>query len=120
MRPRLRGTGMWLGFCGSLVLAIAAVGCGDTSFPTAEPGGSKGPEIQRARAGNGPVSYGAGSFSQTQPAGGTLGPVGTPAACQEGAPCTTEGQTCQIAGSSQQCECLVAATDNALMAWSCE
>src|SRR5262249_9137019 len=92
MGPSLRGTGVWLSFCGSLVLAVAAVGCGDQMPPTAEPGGAKGPSIERAETAATPVAQGATGMPGTAPTNGVPIPT-APTACQQGATCPVVDST---------------------------
>jgi hypothetical protein len=120
MRPRLGGTGVWLGLCGSLLLAIAAVGCGDTISPTAEPGGSKGPTIERAKTAATPVAQGATGMSGTAPTNGVPIPT-APTACQAGAACPVVDATCEIIGTMHECTCASPAeTGSSVATWSCE
>jgi hypothetical protein len=123
MRPRLRGTGVWLGFCGSLVLAIAVVGCGDTIPPTAEPGGFTGPEIQRAKTAATPLAQGATAMSGTAPTNGVpipAAPTASAPVCAEGAACTVVGAKCNDSGRSQLCTCQPAEPGDPSPTLSCE
>lgn len=123
MRPRLRGTGVWLGFCGSLVLAIAAVGCGDTIPPTAEPGGAKGPSIERAKTAGTPVAQGATGMNGTAPTNGVpipTSPTASAAVCEEGAACTVVGAKCNNSGRTQLCTCEPAEAGDPSPTLSCE
>src|SRR5262245_11335919 len=117
MRPRLRGTGVWLGFCGSLVLAIAAVGCGDTIPPTAEPGGGKGPEILRAKTVPNSVAQGASIMNPTAPITGMQTPT---SGCVDGASCAVVDAICVIVASAQTCQCVRAVLGDPSPTWFCD
>jgi len=125
MGPRLRGNGVRLGFFASAAfgLAIAAVGCGDTIPPTAEPGGAKGPEILRAKTQPTPVAQGASTMNPTAPTNGMrtpAAPTAPAAACEDGAVCAVINSTCDVSGSSQRCTCVRAEPGEASPTWSCD
>src|SRR5204863_8757256 len=100
-------------------LAIAAVGCGDTIQSPAEPGGSKGPEIARAKTETNPVAGGASAGNPTAPPNGMLTPA-APTACHEGAACAVVDATCEIIGSMRACTCAPAEAPNSSPTWSCD
>jgi len=102
-----------------VVLAIAAVGCGDTTRPTAESGGSKGPEIARAKTETNPVAGGASAGNPTAPPNGML-PQAAPTACREGAACPVVDATCEMIGSMQECTCVRVEAGNPSLTWSCD